>query len=128
MSSRHDRPHTFACCRNEYPPPSSILIILLVKAGQKETFHVKALDAMVSGRFRESVLLYETILRYDGLDLLALKCSMDLYAILGYVYYFDSIIIIIIIIIIIVVVESTQEERLFYRYDISTYIYIKFLL
>lgn len=49
-----------------------------------EKLHVVALDAMVSGRYREAAVVYETILLQDPRDLLALRCSFDLYQILGY--------------------------------------------
>ncbi|TYZ58562.1 hypothetical protein PybrP1_007280 [[Pythium] brassicae (nom. inval.)] len=48
-----------------------------------EKLHVVALDAMVSGRYREAAVVYETILLQDPRDLLALRCSFDLYQILG---------------------------------------------
>lgn len=50
-----------------------------------EKLHVLALDAMVSGRYREATVVYETILLQDPRDLLALRCTFDLYLILGYV-------------------------------------------
>ncbi|KAF0690381.1 Aste57867_18216 [Aphanomyces stellatus] len=56
---------------------------LLDQASAPEKLHVRALDALVSGRFREASLIYETLLREDCTDLLALKCAFDVYSILG---------------------------------------------
>lgn len=42
-----------------------------------------ALEAMVSGRLREATAIYETILVQEHHDLLALRCSYDLYLLLG---------------------------------------------
>ncbi|DBA03626.1 TPA: hypothetical protein N0F65_006805 [Lagenidium giganteum] len=52
-------------------------------ASQSERLHVHALDAMVNGRAREAAMIYETILSADPSDLLALRCSYDLYLQLG---------------------------------------------
>uniref|UniRef100_K3WKM4 DNA polymerase II subunit 2 n=1 Tax=Globisporangium ultimum (strain ATCC 200006 / CBS 805.95 / DAOM BR144) TaxID=431595 RepID=K3WKM4_GLOUD len=49
-----------------------------------EKLHVLALDAMVNGRYREATVIYETILLQDHRDLLALRCSFDLYLLLGH--------------------------------------------
>jgi hypothetical protein len=48
-----------------------------------EKLHVLALDGVVHGRFREAAVVYETILREDHSDLLALRCCFDLYLLLG---------------------------------------------
>ena len=48
-----------------------------------ETLHVKALDAMVHGRYYQAAALYETILLLDHTDLLALRCCYDVYRFLG---------------------------------------------
>lgn len=61
------------------------LSCLIEDAPLSEKLHVLALDAMVSGRYREATVIYETILLHDHRDLLALRCSFDLYLLLGYV-------------------------------------------
>ncbi|ETV76070.1 hypothetical protein, variant 3 [Aphanomyces astaci] len=48
-----------------------------------ETLHVHALSALVGGRYREASVAYETILREDATDLLAVKCAVDIYTLLG---------------------------------------------
>uniref|UniRef100_A0AAV1UHU1 Tetratricopeptide repeat protein 38 n=1 Tax=Peronospora matthiolae TaxID=2874970 RepID=A0AAV1UHU1_9STRA len=48
-----------------------------------EKLHVKALDAVVHGRYYEAAALYETILLHDYSDLLALRCCYDVYRLLG---------------------------------------------
>ncbi|ETV95260.1 hypothetical protein, variant [Aphanomyces invadans] len=48
-----------------------------------ETLHVHALDALVGGRYREASAAYEMILRHDAKDLLAIKCAVDIYELLG---------------------------------------------
>ncbi|TMW63258.1 hypothetical protein Poli38472_002199 [Pythium oligandrum] len=48
-----------------------------------EKLHVAALDALVSGRYREAAAVYETILLNDPSDLLAQRCAFDVYLILG---------------------------------------------
>lgn len=49
-----------------------------------EKLHVLALDAVVHGRHREAAVVYETILREDPTDLLALRCCFDIYLLLGW--------------------------------------------
>lgn len=62
-----------------------IFSLYIEDAPLSEKLHVLALDAMVSGRYREAAVVYETILLHDHRDLLALRCSFDLYLMLGYV-------------------------------------------
>lgn len=52
-----------------------------------EKLHVLALDGVVHGRYREATVVYETILREDHSDLLALRCCFDLYLLLGCVLW-----------------------------------------
>ncbi|KAH9094283.1 hypothetical protein Ae201684P_016893 [Aphanomyces euteiches] len=52
-------------------------------ASKLDKMHVHALDALVHGRFREASVAYESILREDTTDLLALQCTVDVYTILG---------------------------------------------
>ncbi|OQR92420.1 DNA polymerase epsilon subunit [Achlya hypogyna] len=58
-------------------------LIAKVETSTLEKWHVLALEYMVQGQFRNAVAVYETILRHDVSDLLALKCAADLYVILG---------------------------------------------
>ncbi|KDO25037.1 hypothetical protein SPRG_09766 [Saprolegnia parasitica CBS 223.65] len=54
-----------------------------VETSTLEKWHVQALEYLVAGECRNAVAVYETILRHDVTDLLALKCATELYAILG---------------------------------------------
>lgn len=48
-----------------------------------ENLHIAALDAIVSGRYREAAAVYESILMHDPTDLLAQRCAFDVYILLG---------------------------------------------
>ncbi|OQR97378.1 DNA polymerase epsilon subunit [Thraustotheca clavata] len=58
-------------------------ILSRVESSTLEKWHVKALECMVTGKFRTAATIYEAILRQDYSDMLALKCAIELYDILG---------------------------------------------
>nr|CCA15335.1 DNA polymerase epsilon subunit putative [Albugo laibachii Nc14] len=55
----------------------------LLPENRAKRLHVGALAATLNGKLQEAAALYESILAHDPLDLLALRCSYDVYLKLG---------------------------------------------